>query len=149
MRFNHIYVLLGLFAVVPALPLDASGGDRLIIRGVKDSGEINGVNGNWGTNIASGTNGGAHSNSEPSTHPYHSTAASYTFLGRAGGPISDGTPKAITQRVDDYLQNEGLQLSSGQIKVFTNQYSLSDLTAEFQIRVTADGQTHEYTIPRA
>ncbi|KAJ4001062.1 hypothetical protein F5050DRAFT_1891461 [Lentinula boryana] len=137
MRFNHIYVLLGLFAVVHAVPLDASGSDRLNLRSVKEN--VNRVDGNSGTNGAhsnSGTNG-AHSYPEPGS-------GRYTILPPAGGSSSP-IPQEIIQRVDDYLRTQGHRLTG----LFTNQYVLADLTAEFQIQVTADGQTHEYTIPHA
>ncbi|KAJ4001063.1 hypothetical protein F5050DRAFT_1891462 [Lentinula boryana] len=126
MRFNHIYVLLGLFAVVHAVPLDASGSDRL------NKENVNRVDGNSRTN-------GAHSYSNPEPG-----SGRYTILPPAGGSSSP-IPQEIIQRVDDYLFTQGHRLTG----LFTNQYVLADLTAEFQIQVTAGGQTHEYTIPHA
>ncbi|KAJ3789515.1 hypothetical protein GGU10DRAFT_49846 [Lentinula aff. detonsa] len=80
MRLNHIYVLLGLFAVVHTMPVDASGSDRLKMRSVKE--QVNGVNGNSGAN-------GAPSNSV--TNGVHSNS------GTNGAPSNSGTNGAHSQ----------------------------------------------------
>ncbi|KAJ3799103.1 hypothetical protein GGU11DRAFT_778446 [Lentinula aff. detonsa] len=70
MRLNHIYVLLGLFAVVHTMPVDASGSDRLNMRSVKEY--VNGVNGNSGANGAHSQTNGATSNSGTNGAPSNS-----------------------------------------------------------------------------
>ncbi|KAJ3780303.1 hypothetical protein GGU10DRAFT_369649 [Lentinula aff. detonsa] len=167
MRVNHMYVLLGLFAVVHTMPVDASGSDRLNMRSVK--GNVNGVNGNSGANGAhsqtngapsnAGTNGahsnsgtnGAHSNLEQSTDSNDDPRVIITFLDAAAG-ISAGAdpvePRRVVQRISEYMSTVLPRWPRGDGFRFTNDYNLEDLEAVFRIQVTADGSTHNHTIPR-
>ncbi|KAJ3736251.1 hypothetical protein DFJ43DRAFT_601305 [Lentinula guzmanii] len=171
MRVNHMYVLLGLFAVVHTMPVDASGSDLLNMRSVKEN--VNGVNGNSGANGAhsnsgtngahsnSGTNGahsnpeinGAHSDLEQSTDSDDDHGMTITFLDPAAGTrtVAEGEnsiPNRVVRRISGRLRSVLRPWPRGDGFNFTNDYILSDLEAEFKIKVTADGRTEEYTIPR-
>ncbi|KAJ3739444.1 hypothetical protein DFH05DRAFT_1530232 [Lentinula detonsa] len=185
MRFNHIYVLLGLFAVVHTMPVDASGSDRLNMRSVKEN--VNGVNGNSGANGAhsqtngapsnsgtngvhsnsgtngvhsnSGTNGvhsnsgtnGAHSNLEQSTDSDDDPRVTITFLDAAAGTSASADPvepRRVVRRISEHMSTVLPRWPRGDGFRFTNDYILEDVEAVFRIQVTADGSTHNHTIPR-
>ncbi|KAJ3799104.1 hypothetical protein GGU11DRAFT_861668 [Lentinula aff. detonsa] len=137
MRLNHIYVLVGLFAVVHTMPVDASGSDPSNIATKKQA--------NLGTSAAP-------SHLEHSTHS-DDGRVTITFLDPAGGIRTvavgeDSIPKRVVQRVSEHMRSVLPRWPREDGFKFTNDYILSDLEAEFEIKVTADGEAKDHTIPR-
>ncbi|KAJ3989700.1 hypothetical protein F5890DRAFT_1470591 [Lentinula detonsa] len=121
--------------------------------GVHSNSGTNGVHSNSGTNGVhsnSGTNG-AHSNLEQSTDSDDDPRVTITFLDAAAGTSASADPvepRRVVRRISEHMSTVLPRWPRGDGFRFTNDYILEDVEAVFRIQVTADGSTHNHTIPR-